>query len=434
MIKGKYIRIQIYITGFCLLISGCTAQKQKTGTENKQEHERIITVFAGYSSNSDDEMLAQLVKEKLDITLQYEYRPIGSASASMIQTKLATGEMADLCVYNSGALLSDLKPEDYFVDLSNMEFELELEDNFRKAVTVNDKIYGVPYGYVNSFGGILYNKTVYEKYELEIPHTWDEFIANCEILKENGEIAVIGSFADKWSSQYPFLADYYNVQTQVPDFAEKYTHGLLSPFEKNNFLESWEKCQDLVPYYQENAVAVSDSEACDLLANGRGAHYISASKRSLSYIYSDNKDLLDEIGMFGIPGKDADDCGITIWPASGWYINKNTPNIELVYEFLEYYMSKECMDLFFNKAPLFGLPAVQENFHDEQLLPVVLDMNSYIKNGHYCIALEYYSTIKPSSCEDLTTAVALGEMNAKEAADSYERDCERQAFLQNILW
>ena len=102
--------------------------------------------------------------------------------------------------------------------------------------------------------------------------------------------------------------------------------------------------------------------------------------------------------------------------------------------FLNIICLKNAWTYFFNKAPLFGLPAVQENFHDEQLLPVVLDMNSYIKNGHYCSALEYYSTIKPSSCEDLTTAVALGEMNAKEAADSYERDCERQAFLQNILW
>ena len=74
-------------------------------------------------------------------------------------------------------------------------------------------------------GGILYNKRIYEEQGLEVPLTWEEFAANNDALKAAGIAPVCATFGATWTSQLFVLADYYNVQAAVPDFAEKYTNN-----------------------------------------------------------------------------------------------------------------------------------------------------------------------------------------------------------------
>ena len=73
-------------------------------------------------------------------------------------------------------------------------------------------------------GGILYNKKIYADLGLTVPTTWAEFAANNEAIKAAGIAArSCATFGDTWTSQLFVLADYYNVQAAVPDFAEQYT-------------------------------------------------------------------------------------------------------------------------------------------------------------------------------------------------------------------
>ena len=72
-------------------------------------------------------------------------------------------------------------------------------------------------------GGILYNTKIYEELGLSVPKSWDEFMANNDKIKAAGKVAVIQTYGDTWTSQLFVLADYYNVQAEVPDFADKYT-------------------------------------------------------------------------------------------------------------------------------------------------------------------------------------------------------------------
>ena len=74
-------------------------------------------------------------------------------------------------------------------------------------------------------GGILYNKKIYADLGLSVPTTWAEFAANNEAIKAAGIAPVGATFgADStWTSQLFVLADYYNVQAAIPDFAEQYT-------------------------------------------------------------------------------------------------------------------------------------------------------------------------------------------------------------------
>ena len=102
--------------------------------------------------------------------------------------------MTDLCGYNSGSKLSELIPGENFIDISGEEFAQRLDDTYKTAVSAGSDtaVYGIPLTATMS-GAILYNKEVYEENNLEIPHTWDDFLRNCDTLKEAGIDAVVGS-------------------------------------------------------------------------------------------------------------------------------------------------------------------------------------------------------------------------------------------------
>ena len=117
-------------------------------------------------------------------------------------------------VYLAGSLFQALKPESQLQPVNDEPWVADLDDAYAKTVSVNDQVYGAPFG--SAFGGgILYNKKVYEKLGLEIPKTWDEFMANNAKVKAAGIDPVIQSYGETWTSQLFVLADYHNVAAEV---------------------------------------------------------------------------------------------------------------------------------------------------------------------------------------------------------------------------
>ena len=95
--------------------------------------------------------------------------------------------------------------------------------------------YGAPWN-TSMSGGVLYNKDIYAELGLEIPTTWDEFIANSEKIKDAGKAApIIQTYGDTWTSQMWVLADFYNVLAQNPDWAQQYTENKVHYSEQPAF-------------------------------------------------------------------------------------------------------------------------------------------------------------------------------------------------------
>lgn len=71
-------------------------------------------------------------------------------------------------------------------------------DAAKKAWSTEDgKLYGVPFAGVTH--GVYYHKSVFEKYGLKEPETWDEFIKIAEILKKKGEVVFAQGALDDWT-------------------------------------------------------------------------------------------------------------------------------------------------------------------------------------------------------------------------------------------
>ena len=170
-------------------------------------------------------MIAAFEAANPDINVEMEVGPGGTERDNMVKSRLATGTMNDVFVYNAGSLFQAINPVQTTVDLTNEPYMANILSSFKQTVAAPDgTLRGVPYGQAMG-GGILYNKKVYEELGLSVPMTWADFMANNAKIREAGKAPVIQTFGDTWTSQLFILADYFNVQAKNPQFAEMYTRG-----------------------------------------------------------------------------------------------------------------------------------------------------------------------------------------------------------------
>lgn len=395
--------------------------------------EARLSITLDNSSALDGFMaVAELAEKKLGITLDIEYIPGGEEGLNIAMTRLAAGEMSDLMVYNSGGVMKSLGPEEYFMDLSNEAFADKLNETYKESVTVDGKLYGIPLS-SSSSGAILYNKEIYAELGLEVPKTWNDFMANCKAVDEAGKTAIIGTFADNWTCQVMVLGDFYNIQSGNPNFATDFEQGRAKYATDPYALASWKKLQDTVGFYNEDYVATTYDDGCDMLVNGDGAHWIILSQ-VLSNIYSLYGDEVDNIGLFAIPGDNAEDNGLTVWMPMSIYGVKNSEHADDVKRFMEFYVSDEALDAYAAAQLPDGPYCVNGYELPENVFAAVKDAQAYFDAGKTSTAMEFNCKVTPTSGGNICAECGTGQSTAEEAANAWDEDCRKRAFQLGIEW
>ena len=125
-------------------------------------------------------------------------------------------------------------------------------------------------------GAVLYNKDIYEELGLEIPTTWDEFIANSEAIKAAGTAApIMQTYGDTWTIQLFVLGDFNNVLAEDPDWAEEYTNNEAKYVDEPALAGLRAPAGGV----REGGCSTRTSRrprtptACAMVATGEGAHY-----------------------------------------------------------------------------------------------------------------------------------------------------------------
>lgn len=413
-----------------------TEESSEEGGEKEWEYKEAELTFLVDvdSTTAGYEAVFDLMEEKTGIKVNIETRVGGGEGDNIMKTRLASGDMADLFVYNSGAKLGELNPEENVIDISGEEWAGRLNDMWKSAANGGDEgaVYGIPLQSTMS-GAILYNKEIYEEYGLEVPHTWDDFLANCETLKEAGETAMIGSIGDSWTIQVTYLGDHYNVLAENPNFAEEFEAGTAKYASTPAGVESFQKLADLQPYFNEDYTATTYADACDMLVNGDGAHYIILSQ-ALSNIYSLYGDDVNKIGLMGIPGDDPENHGLTVWTPSGIYGNANSDKKEDILRFMEFYTSDEALDAFTEAQKPDGPYCIEGYELPDDAYDACREAQQYFDDGKISLALEFQTSVKGTNCEYICSEVATGQSTAEEAAAAYDDDCKKQATQLGLDW
>lgn len=438
--KRKLMSILLCTAMTATTVAGATTvlaeEEKKDAGEKEGEYKEAELTFlidpdtasAGYQAVFD------LCEEKTGIHIETEIRASGGDGDNQVKTRLASGEMTDLCGYNSGSKLGELNPEENFIDISGEEFAQRLDDTYKTAVSAGSDtaVYGIPLTATMS-GAILYNKEVYEENNLEIPHTWDDFLKNCDALKEAGIDAVVGSLGDSWTIQVPYLGDHYNVLAGEPDFAEKFEAGETKYATSEAGLKSFQKLEDLQSYFNEDYTATTYADACDKLVNGEAGHYFILTQ-ALSSIYELYGDEVNKIGLMGIPGDDPENHGLTVWEPTSIYGNANSDKKEDILRFMEFYTSDEALDAFTEAQKPDGPYCIKGYELPEDSYDAVKQAQEYFDAGKVNVALEFQTAVKGTNCEYICSELATGQTTAEEAAQAYDDDCKKQATQLGLDW
>jgi len=376
------------------------------------------------------EAVFKAFEQRTGVRVEIDLRPGGTEGDNIVRTRLATGTMTDFFAYNTGSLFHALNPDQYLLDLTNESYMANITDDFKTVVTSNNRIYGIPFGF--SMGGaVLYNKRIYRELGLQVPRTWAEFISNNQRIQAAGKTAVIAALRDTWTSQLYLLGDNYNVLKAMPNWPVEYTAGRAKVATTPAALRGFEKTADVRPFLNADALATTFDQALRMLVMGEGAHWAILSF-ALSNIAADYPDRIDDIGVFGIPGDNQNDHGLTVWTPGGIYFNKNSRNLDAAKQLAAFLASHEGLRIFSEAQTPDGPIPFKGASLPSRVYAGVRDMQTYFDQGRTHLALEFESPIKGPNLEQFLVEVMLGRMTPLQAAAAYDEDVRRQAIQLGI--
>lgn len=365
-----------------------------------------------------------------DVTFTIETRPGGSEGDNIIKTRLATGEMDDIFLYNSGSLLQAIRPSRTLEPLNDLANIGDVMTSFTSTVSDSDgNIYGVPVQAAMG-GGIFYNIPAYEELGLSIPKSWDEFMANNAVIAEKTDKApIIQTYRDTWTSQIFILADFYNVQLENPDFAEKFTANEAKFADTPAAVEGFRHLQEAheAGYFNADFGAASYNDGLAMVADGTGVHYPMLTF-AIGAIQQNTPDLLKNVGFFALPGDDPAKNGLTVWMPAGYFIPKGGDHVDTARDFLNFVASPEACDAMIAAVGASGPYLIKGCTLPDDIPPAVADMLPYFEDeSRNAPALEFLSPVKGPGLEQITVEVGTGIRDAESAAALYDRDVEKQA-------
>ena len=428
----RHLRMIALAAGVALALAGCSAGSlgSSGGGGGGDGVSLTFLVPSNPSTTKAAESAAKaFTAQNPGITVNVEARPSGSEGDNIIKTRLATGDMAEVFIYNSGSLFQAIGPEQNLVPLTDQPWVGALEENFKRVVSAGNQVYGAPFG-PQLTGAILYNKRIYADLGLEVPRTWDAFMANNAAIKAAGTVPVIQTYGETYTSQLFVLGDFHNVAAAEPDFAERYTAGQAKFATSPAALKGWQHLQELhdLGYYNEDFPTAKMEEGMRKLGEGEGAHYPMLSN-GISTLAVASPEGAKDIGIFPIPGDDPAKNGLTVWSPSGVYIPKTTEGAKLdaAKKFEAFLASPAGCDAQSVGSTPTGPYAVDGCKLPADVLPATHDFQSYIDAGTYSPALEFLSPIKGPALEQITVEVGSGIRKAKDGAARYDQDVKKQA-------
>lgn len=411
---------------------------ETSDSDKGQDFSGITLTIMSTNENTFDgiDAVVAAAEEKYGFTVEYDITGSGGEDYNnLVRSRLASGDMDDMMIYNSGALFKQLNPKEYFIDFSdNAAIMDRLDEAFTEVVSVDGATYGIPYSSSNA-GCILYNKAAYKELGLEIPHTWDDFLANCQAAQDAGQTPIMCAFGDGWPGIVTQFGDYYNVHAENPNFAQELDAGTTKWASTPAGVESYQKVADIAPYCNEDYMSTGYADACDRFAQGEGVHWIILTS-VLSNLYSlYGEEVTDNIGAFGIPGDDPANHGLTVWMPSAIYANKDTEHADAVQAFMEFYVSEEALNLYSEKVLPDGPYCIKGYEIPDNAFPAVReDMQAYFDAGKTWPALEFSSSLEAADCIGVLQQLALGEVTAQEGAAAIDKSLESYAIQLGLDW
>ncbi len=212
-----------------------------------------------------------------------------------------------------------------------------------------DDLYAVPF--VGVTHGVYYQKAIFDKYGLEVPETWDEFISVCERLDANGETVFAQGTKEGWPLYEVIFsglgANFYGGEQARQDLMAGAVK-LTDP----QFVRAFETLNELQPFFPAGYEAIDYVSMQQMFGTGQAAMFIGGSWEI--GIFEDLGSGQSEIGFFPPPVENRGDrLSYCFHVDAGIGINAESENLDAAKRYIEWASSPEFAQLFMEELPGF---------------------------------------------------------------------------------
>lgn len=198
-----------------------TACSGKSGSDNnlivvEDKANREVSLFSPMEkteanvenvARSAADKTIMLAEEKLGVSVgyvTYTAEDYQDKTYDEVTLDRARNDMDDIYLLNPDTLRA-LGEEGKLQDLSGLDCTKNLRDVVKAANMVDGKLVGIPQEVVAY--GLFINKDMFDRYQLTLPETPEDFLECCRVFKENGVETPVG--ANRWWLETFVLAQAY---------------------------------------------------------------------------------------------------------------------------------------------------------------------------------------------------------------------------------
>ena len=245
-----------------------------------------------------------------------------------------TADAPDVTSWYPGNRMAPFVDAGLFEPIDDVWEENGLKDDMAAIMPTmsrDGKIWGVPYSYYQ--WGIYYRKDVFDLLGLEEFATWDDMLAGCAKMKENGVTPFTIGTKFLWTAAGVF--DYINLRTNGYDVHNALTAGEIK-YTDPRIVQTFANWEQLINEcgFVDNHASMSWQDAIAPFANGDAAMYVMGNFSVDGYKNAGLTE--DQIDFMPFPTINPDVPLAEEAPADAFFIPTNAKNKEDAKKFLAF--------------------------------------------------------------------------------------------------
>lgn len=338
--KRKLLSILLCTAMTATMLAGCGSKPAETagggseeaaaapadsGEEAAEESAGGKTVVRMSYWNSEDTMAAMLdylAEAVPDVEIEYLFID-NSNYDTIVDTQLSAEEGPDIICESPGSALKHARLG-YLAALD--ELAGKYSDAGTSVYAYDGSVYALPG--ISWFEGIFYNKQLFADNNIELPKTFDEYIAVCKQFQDLG-ITPLAAGLKSWEpmlkNSMAFVAAEYLSTDAGKNFGSDYREGKATMDGTwNSYLEKWSE-MITEGIYTTDMTGIDHDQALEQFAMGDAAMFCSG-PWDLDAIMAKNPDL--QIDMMPFYGQSESAGWLIGGPGCGFAVNENSENKE----------------------------------------------------------------------------------------------------------
>lgn len=389
------------------LLSGCGAGEESSG-EGKVKIEFFHHKREGMETI--DKLIAKFEKENPTIDIEQASPPEPS---TVLRTRISKNDIPDIIGVGGDMTYSDIANAGVLTDVSedkNLEKIQPAYVQMLKDVSGLKEVYAIPFA-ANAVG-VIYNKAIFTELGLEVPKTWDEFIAVAEKVKAAGKIPFFHTYKDAWTTLPVFNALAAN--TQGDDFYSELNQGNILAEER--YKEATEKFVLLTEFGHKNQQGVGYNDGNTAFSNGESAMYLQGIW-AVPEIKKANPDI--ELGVFPFPAtNNPDEINVISGVDLILGVSASSKHPEETNKFVEFLLEEENAKQYIQEQNSFS--ALEGITQDD---PTVAELQASFEKGALTDFPDHY--IPTGVMPEKALQTLVGEKDVNAFLDKLQKDWEK---------